>query len=56
MLLRKVQFHFYGPFAEIASEIIQVASPGGTCPNFDDLALTKRTIPYWPREEYPFAS
>ncbi|MEL6990832.1 MAG: M81 family metallopeptidase [Pseudomonadota bacterium] len=52
----KSLFHFYGPFSEVASEIIQVASPGGTCPKFDDIALTKRKIPFWPREDDPFAS
>ncbi|MEM7732233.1 MAG: M81 family metallopeptidase [Pseudomonadota bacterium] len=52
----KSLFHFYGPFAEISPQIIQVATPGGTCPKFDDLALTKRKTPYWPRVEDPFAS
>ncbi|MEO0371799.1 MAG: M81 family metallopeptidase, partial [Pseudomonadota bacterium] len=51
----KSLFHFYGPFAEISPQIIQVATPGGTCPKFDDLPLTKRQIPYWPRTEDPFA-
>ncbi|MEL7282683.1 MAG: M81 family metallopeptidase [Pseudomonadota bacterium] len=51
----KSLFHFYGPFSEIAADVIQVATPGGTCPKFDDLALTKRTVPYWPRVEDPFA-
>ncbi|MEM7598712.1 MAG: M81 family metallopeptidase [Pseudomonadota bacterium] len=50
----KSLFHFYGPFSQIAAEIIQVATPGGTCPKFDDLALTKRRVPYWPRVEDPF--
>ncbi|MEL7254921.1 MAG: M81 family metallopeptidase [Pseudomonadota bacterium] len=52
----KSLFHFYGPFSQISPRIIQVATPGGTCPKFDDLPLTKRKIPYWPRHEDPFAS
>lgn len=50
----KSLFHFYGPFAAISPRIIQVATPGGTCPKFDDLALTKRKTPFWPRVENPF--
>ncbi len=51
----KSLFHFFAPFAEIASEVIQVATPGGTCPKFDDLNLTKREVPWWPNVEDPFA-
>ena len=31
----KSLFHFYAPFAEIAAEVIQAATPGGTCPDFE---------------------
>lgn len=51
----KSLFHFYGPFSEIAAEVIQVATPGGTCPDFETLALTHRQTPYWPRVEDPHA-
>ena len=49
----KSLFHFYGPFQEIASQIIQVATPGGTSPQFDDLSFTKQ-FNYWPKVENPF--
>ncbi|WP_170464601.1 M81 family metallopeptidase [Ruegeria arenilitoris] len=50
----KSLFHFYGPFRQISDHILQVASPGGTQPAFRDIALTKRTLPYWPAVEHPF--
>ena len=50
----KSLFHFYGPFQEIAHRIIQVATPGGTSPDFRDMAYTKRLLDYWPRTETPF--
>ena len=49
----KSLFHFYAPFSEIASEIIQVATPGGTSPRFEDLPLTKSSG-YWPKVQHPF--
>ena len=49
----KSLFHFYAPFSEIASEIIQVATPGGTSPRFEDLPLTKSSG-YWPKVQNPF--
>jgi microcystin degradation protein MlrC len=51
----KSLFHFYAPFAAIASEVIQVATPGGTCPKFDEINLVKRKTPFWPKVENPFA-
>ncbi|SLN56142.1 hypothetical protein ROA7450_02903 [Roseovarius albus] len=51
----KSLFHFYAPFAEIAAKVIQVATPGGTSPRFAKLPLTKRTTPWWPRDEDPFS-
>ncbi len=49
----KSLFHFYGPFAKVASKIIQIATPGGTSPRFEDLPLTKSS-PYWPKVQNPF--
>ena len=51
----KSLFHFYAPFAKIASRVIQVATPGGTCPDFTAIPLTKRKSPYWPMVDDPFA-
>lgn len=51
----KSLFHFYAPFAAISDNILQVATPGGTSPDFLSLPLTKRTDPYWPLAPQPFA-
>lgn len=51
----KSLFHFYAPFAEIAAKVIQVATPGGTSPQFAQLPLTKRSTPWWPRDKDPFS-
>lgn len=50
----KSLFHFYAPFEKIAARVIQMATPGGTSPEFRDLPLTKRQDAYWPRVENPF--
>ncbi|WP_299484292.1 M81 family metallopeptidase [uncultured Roseibium sp.] len=50
----KSLFHFYAPFEKIASRIIQVATPGGTSPDFKTLRLSKRQVPFWPRVDNPF--
>lgn len=47
----KSLFHFYAPFQVIAPRIIQMATPGGTCPDFRALTYTKRGADYWPRNE-----
>lgn len=49
----KSLFHFYAPFAQIASRIIQVATPGGTCPEFSAIPFTQMTAPFWPRDACP---
>lgn len=51
----KSMVHFYTPFAAISPQVIQVATPGGSSPDFEALALTRRKAPYWPRVEDPFA-
>jgi microcystin degradation protein MlrC len=50
----KSLFHFYGPFSAVSEHILQVATPGGTSPDFLSLGLTRRALPYWPECEAPF--
>lgn len=45
----KSLFHFYGPFQKIAPRIIQVATPGGTSPDFRAIPYTRDFDDYWPR-------
>ena len=51
----KSLFHFFGPFSQISDCILQVATPGGTHPNFAKTPLTKRKTPFWPAVEAPFS-
>lgn len=51
----KSLFHFYAPFAAISDNVMQLATPGGTCPDFLSLPLEKRADPYWPLNPEPFA-
>lgn len=51
----KSLLHFYTPFSRIAAKIIQVATPGGTAPQFRNLPFTRRDGRYWPNVEDPFA-
>ena len=48
--------HFHAAFAPIAAEIRYVAAPGAIGPDFANIPFTKRTTPYWPRVENPFAT
>lgn len=50
----KSLFHFYAPFAQIAEDVLQVATPGGTTPEFRTIAYKRRNKNYWPRIENPF--
>ncbi|GAB5435881.1 M81 family metallopeptidase [Falsiruegeria mediterranea] len=50
----KSLFHFYGPFSQISNHIVQVASPGGTQPEFRNIQLKKRRVPFWPAVDQPF--
>ena len=47
--------HFYAAFAPIASAVRYVAAPGAIAPDYGRIPYTKRTQPYWPRVEDPFA-
>jgi microcystin degradation protein MlrC len=46
--------HFYAGFAPIAERVVHVAVPGALEQRFAHIPLTKRRIPYWPKDEDPF--
>ena len=48
--------HFHAGFAPIAREVRYVAAPGAIGPDFAAIPFTKRTTPYWPRVEDPWAT
>jgi microcystin degradation protein MlrC len=49
--------HFYARFAPIACEVRYVATPTGAIDmNFGSLAYRRKTTPYWPKVENPFAA
>ncbi|MBU3000889.1 M81 family metallopeptidase [Roseovarius nubinhibens] len=45
----KSTFHFYAPFARIASKVIQIGSPGGSCPDFGRFTYTRGGQDCWPQ-------
>ena len=47
----KSMFHFFTPFQEIASQILQVATPGGTSQEFEALHYSKRDRCFWPKTD-----
>ncbi len=47
--------YFYIGFAPIAKETLYVTTPGGAEPAYTRLPYTKRTTPFWPKVEDPFA-
>ncbi|WP_317055298.1 M81 family metallopeptidase [Roseovarius rhodophyticola] len=47
----KSLFHFYAPFEKIASKIIQAGTPGGTSPDFQNIAYTKLESKFWPKSQ-----
>ncbi len=47
----KSMFHFFTPFQEIASQIVQVATPGGTSQDFSALHYSRRDNCFWPKTE-----
>ena len=48
--------HFHAAFAPIASSVRYIAAPGAIGPDFANIAFTRRTTPYWPRVENPWAT
>ncbi|QQS12251.1 MAG: M81 family metallopeptidase [Rhodospirillales bacterium] len=47
--------HFYNGFAPIARETLYCTTPGASEPAYARLPYTKRTTPFWPKVEDPFA-
>ena len=47
--------HFYAGFAPIAKRILYMDGPGALRRDYANIAFTKRTLPFWPRVENPFA-
>ena len=54
VVVKSIQ-HFYAAFAPVARSVRYVAAPGAIPPEFETIAYTKRTKPYWPRVADPFA-
>ncbi|MEM9332038.1 MAG: M81 family metallopeptidase [Pseudomonadota bacterium] len=50
----KSLFHFHGPFSKVGARIIQVATTGGTSPDFRAIRYENRDPNYWPNVENPF--
>ncbi|MGX9357158.1 M81 family metallopeptidase [Roseobacteraceae bacterium S113] len=55
LIVVKSLFHFYGAFKPIAGEVIFCATPGRVNPNLEGVHYTRRTLPYWPAVEDPWA-
>ena len=55
ILVVKSSQHFYAGFAPIAREVIYVTTKGGIEPDFANIPYTKRTAPFWPKVDDPFA-
>ena len=47
--------HFQAGFAPMATQVVQVATPGAIPPDFTIIPYTKRDDNYWPKTENPFA-
>ena len=47
--------HFHALFAPIARDVRYVAAPGAIAPDYAAIPYPKRTEPYWPRVEDPWA-
>ena len=46
--------HFYAGFEPIAEEIGYINAPGDIPPDFANIAFTKVSNPFWPKEPGPF--
>lgn len=53
LVVVKSTFHFYAPFRAIASEVIQVATPGGSSPDFTRLDYRRGGAACWPFVDNP---
>jgi microcystin degradation protein MlrC len=54
ILVVKSMQHFHAGFAPIARDVLYASSPGALPQDFSEFPYTKRTGPYWPRDEDPF--
>ncbi|WP_425038241.1 M81 family metallopeptidase [Primorskyibacter sp. S187A] len=54
LVVVKSTFHFFTPFAALASEVIFCATPGRVSPDMQALRYTRRDGRYWPRVDNPF--
>ena len=55
LVVVKSMQHFYAAFEPVASGIRYVAAPGAVPPDYAGIPYTKRTTPYWPKVDDPFA-
>ena len=55
LVVVKSMQHFHALFAPVAREIRYVSAPGAVPPDYAAIPFTKRTIPFWPRVDDPFA-
>lgn len=53
IVLKSMQ-HFYAGFRPLVSDVLYVTTPGAIPPDFAALNLTKRDVPWWPRDDNPF--
>jgi len=54
ILVVKSMQHFHAGFAPIARDVLYASSPGALPQDFAAFPYTKRSGPYWPRDEDPF--
>ena len=54
LVVVKSLFHFYAPFAAIASQVIFCATPGRVNPNTGSIPFTRRDLNFWPRVADPY--
>ncbi len=53
LVVVKSTFHFYAPFKAIASQVIQVATPGGASPDFRNFEYRRGGAECWPFVDNP---
>lgn len=56
LIVVKSLFHFYTPFAALASDVIFCATPGRVTPDMRALPHTRRLLPYWPKVADPWTA
>lgn len=53
IIVVKSMQHFHAAFSPLAREVLYVTTPGAIPPDFPDLPLTKRQVPWWPKVADP---